>query len=289
MLGRHDPIGFRRLPNGADAALRPFLREIVLAQGLFSAETTELLAAAAGSPPAATNQAIQRSPNTAENYRTRGTWYGLRGQWKAAAADYTQAMKLESDTLDAQNVAFLYLAVGDVDRYREHCQAILKRWASAEFSTIGRRLLKICLFSADAKVDPKSIARLVGIARFDEQTQRVIVSWSLFTKGLYEYRSGRYADALTACRESRQRLPKEDQPQHMLTALNLCVEAMALHRTGEASEAARTLAEARPLLDKHVPGVDLGPAAGWIDWLSAHILYREASALLATKADGPKE
>jgi hypothetical protein len=49
----------------------------------------------------------------------------------------------------------------------------------------------------------------------------------------------------------------------------------------------RTLDQAKPLLESHVPGVDGGGA--WADWLSAHLLYREAEAQLAAKKAEPKK
>jgi hypothetical protein len=40
------------------------------------------------------------------------------------------------------------------------------------------------------------------------------------------------------------------------------------------------------LIESHVPGV--GGGSPWQDWLSAHILYREAVGLILTKKAEPK-
>lgn len=62
--------------------------------------------------------------------------------------------------------------------------------------------------------------------------------------------------------------------------LNLTIEAMALQRHGVAGEATRELDQAQSVLMDHVPGID---ADGWNEWLAAHILYREAEALVRAK------
>jgi hypothetical protein len=56
---------------------------------------------------------------------------------------------------------------------------------------------------------------------------------------------------------------------------------MALHEVGKADEARRTLEQAKPLMESHVPGIDGGD--WWAEWLAAHMLYREAKGLSAGK------
>ncbi len=75
-----------------------------------------------------------------------------------------------------------------------------------------------------------------------------------------------------------------------LAAAVFAVEAMALHRSGDAGGARSLLAELPKLIDKKLlvqSGSDLGE--GWHDWLVAQLLYREAEALLASKKDAPKK
>jgi len=111
--------------------------------------------------------------------------------------------------------------------------------------------------------------------------------WFLLAKGWHDYRTGKYADALATCRESRRRAPKSKGDPQVLTSLNLAIEAMALHRSGDAAGAKRALAEAKSNVEVHVPGIDGGGSSH--DWLTAHMLYREAEGLIAgKKAELPK-
>jgi tetratricopeptide (TPR) repeat protein len=266
-------------PTGADPALRPLLREVVIVLGTNHPEAKELIAAAAGEPPAALNDAIQQNPDKANSYRDRGVWYAERGQWQQSIADFTEVCRLEPNTLDAMKLAILLAQTGEVDRYRKHGQAVLARWGTTEDNSEADQTLKTCLFLAGSKHDPVQLARLAKVAVSGDQKQDWY-EWFLFAKGLHDYRTGKYADALTTCRESRRRVPGTKGQPEALTVLNRAIEAMALHRSGDEAGAKRALAEAKPLLDHHVPGIDF---AWWHDWLAAHMLYREAEALIAAK------
>ena len=63
--------------------------------------------------------------------------------------------------------------------------------------------------------------------------------WYMLAKGLHDYRTGKYADALATCRESRRRAPKSQGDPKILASLNLAIEAMALHRSGDEAGAKR--------------------------------------------------
>ena len=275
-----------KLAGGADEALRPLLRQAVLALGTESPEAKELIVAASGEPPATLNEAIRQHPDQAQGYRDRGNWYGERGRWKDAIADYAEVYRLDPNTLDAMRLGFLLVQNGEKDRYREHGQAMLSRWAATENNSEADQTLKAIVLIPDYKGDAKQLARLAEAAVAGDPTQDWH-EWFLVAKALHDLRTGRYADALTACRVSRKRAQESKYEPQIVTALDVAIEAMALQGEGKADEARRTLDQAKPLIESHVPGVDGGGA--WADWLSAHILYREAEALLAAKKAEPQK
>jgi tetratricopeptide (TPR) repeat protein len=270
---------------GADEALRPLLRQTVLALGTDSPEARELIAAAAGKPPATLNQAIQQNPHQANGYRERGNWYAERGQWKDAIADYAQVFRLDANTLDAMRLGFLLAYSGEKQRFREHGQAVLHRWASTEKNDEADQTLKTIILIPDYKADAKQLARLAEAAVAGDRT-RDWYEWWLMAKALHDVRTGRYADAVTACRASRQRAPESKGEPQVLTALDLVIEALALQGAGQADQARRTLDQAKALIESHVPGIDGDD--WWSDWLSAHLLYREAVGQIAAKKAEPK-
>jgi tetratricopeptide (TPR) repeat protein len=271
---------------GPDAALRPLLRQTVLSLGTESPEVKELIAAAAGDLPATLNEAIEQNPDQAKGCRERGNWYGERGRWKDAIADHAEVFRLDPNTLDAMRLGILLAYSGEKDRYREHSQAMLSRWASTEKNNEADQTLKTIILLPDYKADAKELARLAEAAVAGDPTQDWYEWWQV-AKALHDLRIGRYADALTACRASRQRAPQSKGEPQVLTALDLVIEAMALQGAGSADEARRTLDQVKPLIESHVPGIDGGD--WWADWLSAHILYREAvSQIAAKKAESKK-
>ena len=75
-----------------------------------------------------------------------------------------------------------------------------------------------------------------------------------------------------------------------LAAAAITVEAMALHRSGDAEGARRSLTEAKKLIDEKLLLLEAGDwGEWWYEWLVAQLLYREAEGLIAgKKAEQPK-
>jgi hypothetical protein len=186
-------------------------------------------------------------------------------------------------------LGILLIHTGEIDRYRAHCRAMLKRWAATEQNGEADQTLKmIVLLPAGRhfKADAKQLARLAKVAVSGDKNVDWF-EWWMLAKGLHDYRTGKYQGALAACRESRRRVPKTKGDAQALASLDLAIEAMALHRLGNKAGAKRALAEAKSNALILVPGIDSG---GWsYDWLTAHMLCREAEGLIAgKKAELPK-
>src|SRR5262249_52904726 len=144
--------------------------------------------------------------------------------------------------------------------------------------------LKTILLLPDAKVDAKALARLAEVAMSDDKNSPWL-AWHMTGKGLHDYRTGKYADAVAAIRASRERLPKADGDLPCLMTWNLTVEARALHRADAAAGAKRALCEARSSPDAQVPGIE--GTTFWSDWLALRILYREAERLMGANPMKP--
>jgi hypothetical protein len=66
------------------------------------------------------------------------------------------------------------------------------------------------------------------------------------------------------------------------------VLAMAQHRSKQADEANAALARGVDIAESKLPKLDSGDLGdGWIDWIIAHALIREAKALIEGQADLP--
>ena len=264
-------------PVGDNSELFRLVRTAVRAVGIDRPEARELLAAAAGEPPAALNDAVRRDPKGARAHRDRANWYGRRGSWKKAAEELAEANRLEPDPWTALDLGAVLVHLGEVDRYRELCRAMMSQSAGATSNMNAERTAKLCLYRADSGVNAGRLGRLVELGVSGDRNQWGF-EFFIFCKGLHAYRAGQFADALTSCREAR-RLDGERQAANWgLGASSLAVEAMALHRLGDGAAALRSLREAKRRIDDGYSFVDTQD--GWGTWVEASLLYREADLLI---------
>ncbi len=269
------------LAASPDSGHTPLIRKAALVLGLDSPEVIGLLSAAAGEPQPVLTAMTRHRPDQAKGYRDRADWFGRHGLWREAASDLTEAVRLDPNVGSSMYLGILLAHLGETDRYREHCRTMLAHWADTTVDVDADRVAKTCLLLADSRVDPDRLAKLVAVAVSGGANQRYS-EWFLLCKGLHDYRSGRYADAIAACRESRRRAtPGPDETRHC-TATSLAVESMAQKRLGDDAGAWQSLSEARRLIEDGFSILDRD--GWWQDWLTAQVLCREAEALI----EGPK-
>ena len=213
--------------------MRPLLREVLGTVGPHSSEATgRSWQPPPANLPRAFDEAIRQNPDKALGYRGRADWLVDRGLWKQAITDFAAEFRLEPDALDGMRLGILLVHTEEIDRYRTHCRAMLERWASTEKNFEADRTLKTILLLPEFKADAKQLARLADIAVSGDKNEAWF-GWYLFTKGLYDYRTGKYADALANCRESRRRFSQNKGNAQAPVSFNLAIEAMALHRSGD--------------------------------------------------------
>ena len=243
----------------------------------------DLLEAVAGDAPAELTKAIADNPADAAAHVARGNWYGRRGSFRKAAADFTEAVRLGAGHFESMQLGILLAHQHDAEAYAAHCRAAADRWAGTGINSAADQVLKSCLLSDRSAADPAKLVRLAEVAVSGDPGQEHY-QWFLMSSALHAYRVGRYADALAACRESRRRGGSE-----AMVAADLCLEAVALERAGKADEARKVLAEAGVWTEERWPA--WGERVSdwdWHDWLVAHLLFREAGGLVAAKAPTAK-
>jgi hypothetical protein len=104
-----------------------------------------------------------------------------------------------------------------------------------------------------------------------------VLPWAQVTRGLADYRRGRFAEAVAAIDSCLSRRPGNWNCE--LTAH--LVKAMALSRLGRLGEARAALNRASELYRTRVAGPGgLTPGGNWPDRLICEILLREAEALV---------
>ena len=98
----------------------------------------------------------------------------------------------------------------------------------------------------------------------------------LFTKGLAEYREGRFASSVDWMESAQAHLPPSSSP--LLEAQRCFVLALALHRDKQVDKAREGLLAGLKIKVPALDSSDLG--VWWEQALIAHILLREAKGLI---------
>jgi serine/threonine protein kinase/Tfp pilus assembly protein PilF len=164
----------------------------------------------------------------------------------------------------------------DRSEYRQHRLRMLDAFSGTRDPAIAERTAKACLLPPLAGVEQDAACRLADRAMRMSRHHGVL-PWAQVTRGLADYRRGRFADAVEAADSGLAWRPQHwnrELPAHL-------VRAMALSRLGRPGEARAALGRASDLYRAVVasPGGFIR-GGDWPDRLIAEILLREAEALI---------
>ncbi len=220
--------------------------------------------------------AVARQPQSAHLLAARANVRARQGRWPEATADAAQAIEFApADHTLYHIITPLLVAGGDRESYRAYCQRILARFGDTQDSAIADRMAKDCLILPSSGVDLNVVAQLAdtAVTRGGADGNPFLP----FCKSLAEYRQGHFADAITWARKALAR--EGANPRRDVGAY--AVLAMAHHQLNQRDPARAALAQSA-----HLAATRLAPLAsgdigdGWIDWIIAHALLREATALV---------
>jgi serine/threonine protein kinase len=207
---------------------------------------------------------------------------GARGDWPAALADLRRAVGgAAAPARNAQDsMAWLFLAVlelehGDGAAYRRHCRWMLDRFGSSTKGEDLERTAEAGLLNRPPY--PEETGRLRAMARAAVEragSNQFLLSWTLMTLGLAEYRAG---DADAALKTLDRCLGRE--PDVLVKVPALAIQAMALHRQGQTRAAQDRLAQAERLLAEQLTTM-AAPYWHWPNRLIARRLVHEAEAVV---------
>ena len=274
------------------------LRDVLMDEHKFS-EARELFQ---GSLP----KELGLRSGSAEFLRIRGDFWARTGDWQAAVADFSELVKLEPDNHEGYYaLAPLLVQTGNLEAYRRFRGQILAHFgATTNDSSMAHRMGRICLIlpasgrELEAATSLADLSTTLGKGRINEP-------WCLFTKGLADYRRGRYASTVDWMRKV---LEQEVQPgqgrRSHLKVQSYTVLAMAWHQLNHDREARAALATAIgimqdemdlyvktggkrqqaaavAMMQKEMFRLEGGDLTGaWREWLTAYWLMKEAEALI---------
>jgi WD40 repeat protein/serine/threonine protein kinase/tetratricopeptide (TPR) repeat protein len=200
-----------------------------------------------------------------------------RARWREAEAALARVIELDpSDHVAWHHQAVLLLELGDAKRYRQACREMLARFGRTRDPNVAERTAKTCLLVPHALTDLRPALELADLAVTGTQ-KHADYRWFLLVKGMAEYRSGRFADAIVRLRKT----VAEGGDALYCDALARLFLAMAQQRLGQADEARKTLDKARARIERTFPKPDgEGLDEAWSDWLRCRIVLREAQELI---------
>jgi WD40 repeat protein/serine/threonine protein kinase/Flp pilus assembly protein TadD len=226
-----------------------------------------------------------KAAQAASWFRSGSLW--ARAQdWKQATAAFTRGLELNpAGEWQWYISTSLFLQTRDKKGYIRHCRAMLKRFQeSADLGTLDR-CAKSCLIGPEEVAD---VGRLVKLS------ERVVAGakgsdiyhWFLQTRGMAEYRAGRFQTAVEWLEKSSQRCPKTMEGNQCKALTNLFL-AMAYARLEPAArdKARKALDQALEIVGRDMPkagSADFGSA--WYDWLHIQIVRPEAEEVVKRKA-----
>lgn len=234
------------------------------------------------------------SLEAADAFRKVGEWHRKAGRIQQAAerftalaaaisaADSADLFKISTDVLPA---AVTTCEVADWPRYEHVRRVAIERFGATQNPVVAEQILKACtLHPADSvtmeKISPLAAFLLHSIGPEGKNgIDPEMCAWCCYSLALWHHRLGDTTQTIRWCELSQQR-SMGIEPRAVCVNLLL---AMARHRTGETEEARKLLADAsnsistvrEPTSGKWSDNLNL-----WVDWMNAHILLKEAEAMI---------
>ena len=210
----------------------------------------------------------------------QGRAHAARRDWAQAADCYARGLT-RGPTDDGHfwfEYAALLLLSGDRPGYVKACAHLVDR-CGKDGGPRSYHVARTCTLAPDAVADASLPGRLAEKELKDSARE----FWSLTEQGALAYRAGRFQQAVPFFEQSLQADPKPGR-----AVLNWLWLALAKQRLGKAEEARRWLNKAQAWLDQYRDGMPARAEEEFglhlHNWLEAHVLRREAEALIQSEA-----
>ncbi|MBI1913775.1 MAG: protein kinase [Planctomycetes bacterium] len=217
-------------------------------------------------------------PKDAQLLFARGRWHARHSRWQEGAVDFAKGMELgPPDNAETWfEHASLRLLAGDGEGYRRVCASLL-----AAHEKKGSAVMRPFLVARACTLAPAAVPDLKKPAQAAQQelTTNAAAYWSLTQQGALFCRAGRSEEAQGVLKECMEKYPDWDGQ-----ILNRLWRVLVQYQQGQKEDARESLTAVGPWFDKHggvMPSKREGTLALHLhDWLEAHILHREAQALV---------
>ena len=208
-------------------------------------------------------------------------FHARHGRWKEALGYANTAIECEPiSTVPYLSQLALLAITEDLGNYRLRCNELIQRYRAPRYPGIGEGIAKLCMLLPPSGVDMGLVERLADGGLRGTSGDKFL-PYKQFAKGLVEFRLGHFAGATDWMHKSI------DDPfyghGHSRYVQSYMVLAMALHQLHEPEKARAAFAEGDAIRRAKLPAIDsddLGPDWYWRDRIIAHLLTKEAEAML---------
>jgi eukaryotic-like serine/threonine-protein kinase len=169
-------------------------------------------------------------------------------------------------------LAALLVQQGDVAAYREPCRHSLEQFGQTTDPTTAHRISKECLILPGAVTNLALLAKMAEFAMKNLPTEAAR-DWFEVAKALAEYRLGNFAPAA----DWASRGVASAGTNWTCRLEGQSILAMAQYQLRQTSQALVSLRNGHEMADSKLPKID---EPSWIDWIIAHKLLDEATALI---------
>ena len=221
---------------------------------------------------------------TVRGLRSSADARAQRGRWQEAATDLKQVIKADpSEHMNWWLLMPLLIQSGKIADYKTQCKAMLDRFDQTSNPMIAERVAKSCLLLPSA-VSPANLTRVANMAEtaLSLGTGSPWYHWFQCTKGLADYRQGRFTSALEGMELAQTELAQShDSARDRCEAETYFISAMARHQLRQPDEARAALAHGLSIVQTKLPALDSGNLGGsWYDTVTTYILMREAQGMI---------
>jgi tetratricopeptide (TPR) repeat protein len=214
-------------------------------------------------------KAVQLRPRDAQLRVGRARFYHLRGQWREAAAVFSEAIEAHPLWEEWFEAAATLSLAGQQEAQRKLLTELIRRAGPEPHPFVAFVLARSCSLLPNPPADPAQVIRWADRAAAPQPNAGHYVH----ALGMAQYRAGNLEQAVQTLQRS---MNTGWQPY-----LNQFFLAMAHHHLGHAEEARKYLDMARAQLDQARPPLAGQPTRMFEpDWLEANVISREAEKLL---------
>jgi len=230
---------------------------------------------------------IGNEPERAELYAGRAQIFGRLGRWHEAGADLSKAIELKpAESSGWYELGPLLLEMNDPTGYGRYRHQALDQFAKTDNPVAAARIARLSLLVPVEGEELVMAVKLADDAAAAEYADGYLGSRQL-AEGLAEYRRGRFTNSVVWMDKAlvtvgQQSLPGWDHElERNRKATAYLVEGMACCQMHDTVAARAALNKGIEIVETQFPASDSGDLGrDWPDWIIAHILLREAQALM---------